>query len=202
MFIIIFSILLNINPAFSKPSLDFGFREFKINTKNDIINYYVSSFNNDFTEKKPLFIYIQGSGPAPIYEYEDGQFFNSLLVDPAKVNRDYYYVVITKPDIPFFSGEKGKSIEEYKEYNRKLSFEYRVNQTIKVINELSKFSWVDKSKIVLVGQSEGGNIVPKVAYLSNKVTHLVCLSVGAVNQMYDTVFYIRKKFKQEATFLG
>lgn len=173
----------------SKPE-DFGFIGKKIITAHDTINYYIFGNEKTLREKKPLLLYLQGSGAHPIYTlYQDGRTSSSMIFGPQWVNGKYHYVVIGKPGLKFADGDS-ETVNPC--YDQKMSLDYRVNAADAVINDLIKSGMADPSKIVLVGHSEGGQIAPKIAYINKNVTHLVSLSGTSINQMYDFLVQIRK----------
>lgn len=172
---------------------DFNFFERKIISKNDTIHYYVFGEEEKVSkQKKPLLIYLQGSGAAPIITTKnDGSpQSSSLMLYPKMVNEQFHYVVIGKPGIKFADSLNTPIPDRYYE---KMSYDYRVKSINIVINDIIKENFIDTSKLVLFGHSEGGQIAPKIAHMNKHVTHIVCLSGTAINQMYDFLIDIRKK---------
>lgn len=176
--------------AQTKPG-DFGFIQKYVILNKDTINYYI--FDNDSTLKikKPLLLYLQGSGAEPILTvYKDGRKSSVLILGPSLLKGAYHYVVIGKPGVKFADNESPTVTSDY---DKKMSIDYRVNAADAVINELIKSNSIDKSKIILVGHSEGGQIAPKIASINKNVTQIACLSGTGINQMYDFLIQFRKK---------
>ncbi|MCA6423505.1 MAG: hypothetical protein IM568_11900 [Flavobacterium sp.] len=173
----------------NKPE-DFGFVGRQIKLKNNTINYYI--FGNQITleEKKPLFLYLQGSGANPIFIInKDGSKSSSMILGPQWLNGKYHYVIIGKPGMKFADEESETANPNY---DKKMSLDYRVNIADAVINDLIKSENIDKSRVVVAGHSEGGQIAPKIAYVNKYVTHLISLCGTSINQMYDFLIHIRK----------
>lgn len=173
----------------NKPE-DFGFVSRQIQLKNDTINYYIFGNQTTLKEKKPLFLYLQGSGANPIFIInKDGSKSSSMIFGPQWLNGKYHYVIIGKPGMKF-ADEQSETANP--NYDKKMNLDYRVNAADAVINDLIKSEKIDQSKIVVAGHSEGGQIAPKIAYVNKNVTHLISLSGTSINQMYDFLVLIRK----------
>ena len=173
---------------------DFGFIEHKIINKNDTIHYYLFGEKEKLIAKKPLILYLQGSSASPIISIkEDGSRSSSLILHPKMVSESYHYVVIGKPGWKF--ADSASAVPPLA-YYQKMSYDYRVHSASIVINDLYKNDFIDTTKIILVGHSEGGQIAPKVAVINSRITHIACLAGTAANQMYDFLINIRKGEKE------
>ncbi len=171
----------------------FGFIEKSIQSKNDTISYYIFGNTETIKSKRPLLLFLQGSGADPIFKIdENGSISSSLILPPQMIENNFHYVVIGKPGCQFVDTYDAKPSEKY---HQTMSHNYRVNTANTVINQLIKEDFIDKSKVVIVGHSEGGQIAPQIAYTNKNVTHIACLSGTAVNQMYDFLTNIRKDVK-------
>ncbi len=203
---ILLILLFAINSTFGQPKTpaEYGLQHFIMNDSLlGTINFYVT--NNGIVTKKPLLILLDGSGAFPINSYilkDDGtsQIFSSIPFEYEDFSNKYHVVLISKPSTPFIDSLSVNSFEEFTEkykpsqdYNEKLSLEWRVNSASKVINFLIDKLQVDEKNIVAIGYSEGGQVVPKLALENKKITKIVSIVGGGLNQFYDFVTAERLK---------
>jgi hypothetical protein len=183
---------------------DYGLKAFSINdNKLGRINFYVDTLG--LFKKAPLFIDINGSGGLPLCIYINGKGFGAVsnTFDPnitAKTKEKYHYIILDKPGTPFCDTittlqsakeyDLHKLIARYKvsdEYTRRLSLQWRVEATRKVISYLVKNHFWDHTKIVAYGYSEGGQVVPALAVEDKRITHVVTIAGSGLNQFYDNI---------------
>ncbi|MDN3583602.1 hypothetical protein [Mucilaginibacter flavus] len=198
---------LNAQPL--KPA-DYGLKEFSLQDKKlGLIRFYVSTEN--IQKKKPLFIEVNGSGGLPLCVYIKGKgfgatlnTFNSQLKDATK--NQFHYIVLGKPGTPFCDSistpndikhyDEHALISSYafsKEYNQRLSLNWRVQATKKVISYLITHRFWNRGKIVAYGYSEGGQVVPSLAVADKRVTHIIPVVGSGLNQFYDRIIGWRIK---------
>ncbi len=168
----------------NKPE-DFGFTEFSIKGKLDSINFIVS--DTVFSIRKPIFLFCQGSLPFALFWKEDSlhtwnQTFN---FDNYKEHlNEFYFIEIAKPGIPVFSNSADSNYwhidpithKTPAKYFKNNYLDYYVSAANDVIEFLLKQKWVDKSKIVVAGHSQGGKVAIKLAAKNKHITHLISLS--------------------------
>jgi hypothetical protein len=203
-------ILLGINAAAQPVSpADYALTKFTIKDKKlGMISFYVDTVNID---KRPLFFDINGSGGFPLCLYIESKngstvsnTFNPKLIE--KVKKEYHYIILDKPGTPFCDTiQTDKLIKDlditsvmknYKaseEYTKRLSLEWRVESIQKVITFMTKRGYWDKSKIIVYGYSEGGQVVPKLAATDNRITHVISVVGSGLNQFYDDALAWRLK---------
>ncbi|MFK7765942.1 MAG: alpha/beta hydrolase family protein [Mariniblastus sp.] len=168
-----------------------GFTARSIETSNGVVHYYLSTGGSPLDEStvRPLVIYLDGSGPTPIFFGAGNRIGTSLMFGP-KEFPNFHYVAISKPGVRFHENENRISS---KEYDQKLTLRWRIDAVNAVINELATSKFVDAGRILLVGHSEGADIVPFVASENKHVTHAAGLAPGGVSQMFDFIIFTRKK---------
>lgn len=173
-----------------------GFDHFEIEDKAlGTINYYVSKNEN----KKPILIYLDGSGPYPLFHQMDGGFIGSTVVlDFDKLSKNYSVVLISKPGVPFVDKMESDSTgfpkyEEPEEYVRKLSLNWRVDSASKVIDELVKNRNGEPADVIVFGFSEGAQVGPYLAEKNKNVTHLLLFGGNGLNQLFDPIITARMK---------
>jgi esterase/lipase len=178
--------------------------------KNDTIRYHVYA-NGNAKQKKNILLFFHGSGPFPLFSktviydtiqiLEDGvpkhKIQQSLSMgscvpfDLDRIPEDYLFVIISKKGVPFLDVDNthvpGGSFFENEGLN------YRVWQGDKVLEDLAK-KWVKKpSKVVIIGHSEGSDVVAKLGHVNKRVTHVGYWAGGANTQYYDFALFIQKE---------
>lgn len=174
----------------------FGFAPFSIESGVGTVNFFVSTAGRPLAteEKRPLFLYLQGSGPSAIF-YGDLNRLGSSVIYDARELPDHHFVVISKPGLDFHEVEKEVASDEYDE---KLSLPYRVAAARAVLDYCAKQSWCDPTQIVVVGHSEGADVAPWLglddeAGNPSPATHVAVLAPGGVSQMFDFALMFRKE---------
>ena len=166
------------------------------------------TFKSSIEKRKPILLFIHGSGNLPTFQYRNDlkNYAWSAFVEVQKYKDDYHVIFVNKPGIPLFDTVNiGKNGElEYpinNEYKQNFSLDWRAESASKIINNAIKKLPVDKSKILVIGHSQGGQVAPKVAVLNKKVTHVVLLNSNSLNHLYDFVLQERfNAFKGNTTF--
>ena len=95
------------------------------------------------------------------------------------------YLRITSYNVCYTKLLRVKNLSEEREFVDSLSelpptkyttnnnLEYYYKRNNKVIKYLLKQEWVDKSKIIVAGHSEGSSIAAKIASTNKNITHLI-----------------------------
>ncbi|QNF34418.1 hypothetical protein HUW51_17435 [Adhaeribacter swui] len=193
----------------TKP-IDYGLKAFSItDNKLGLINFYVDT--TGITQKAPLFIDINGSGGLPLCFYIKGKDFgataNTFTTDILENTKaKYHYVILDKPGTPFCdtitTNQTAKEynlpevLKDYKfsdEYTKRLSLQWRVEATKKVVSYLIRNKYWNKTKIVAYGYSEGGQVVPTLAVEDKRITHIAAVVGSGLNQFYDGIIGWRIK---------
>ncbi len=184
------------------------------NFKDTLFQHYVlakpklNSFEihvtkSESNEKKPLIIYLDGSGNFPIYyKTKSGRYSTSIAMDIKRYAKDYYVAVISKPGTPFkdtlqYSNSGRAYYPENDMYKQLYSLDWRAETASEAINYLTKKLPIDPKKIIVIGFSEGSQVAPKVAVINKKVTHVVCFVGNALNQLYDFILEARLKAERK-----
>jgi dienelactone hydrolase len=72
-------------------------------------------------------------------------------------------------------------------YNQYANCDWRVQTASKAIEFVFKNYKVDKTKVVVFGFSEGGQVAPRVAVANKKITHCIAFVGGGLNQFFDEI---------------
>lgn len=167
------------------------------------------TFISTIEKKKPILIFIHGSGNEPTFSYHKDQkmYYWAAFVETAKFKDKYHVIFVNKPGVPLFDTVQKDPINfktSYpisKEFTEKFSLEWRAETASLIIDKALKLLTVDNSKIIVIGHSQGGQVAPKVAVLNKKVTHCVMLNCNTLNHLYDFVMQERlAAFKGEQTY--
>ena len=160
---------------------------FEIQQKTDTISFIV--MDTLLTEKKPIFLWCQGSLPVPLFcEYEEDKFFlfggGITNFDYKAIAKKYHLVVISMPKTPVF-GQKEHLNAQYQyvpdlqkpdeflsTYIEADYLDNYVDRALSVLRFLNKKSWVDKRTLVVAGHSQGTKVATKIAVRHKNVTHL------------------------------
>tara|TARA_Y100000782_G_C10188118_1_gene268120 strand:+ start:2915 stop:3925 length:1011 start_codon:yes stop_codon:yes gene_type:complete len=200
----LFSILLFYN-GYAQPKTPEGFGLTSYRLNNDSlgeINFYVTK--NGIENSKPLLILLDGSGHYPLYSLvkkEDGsqQISKTVPFRYNSLSEKYHVVLISKPGIPFMDSLNAESYSEFirryqpsEVYTENLSLEWRAAAASSVIDHLSNELQTNE-QVIAIGYSEGGQVVPKLATINNKVTKIVTIVGGGLNQLYDFITAERLK---------
>jgi pimeloyl-ACP methyl ester carboxylesterase len=200
---IIFSIwVLNAFLGFGQDFKDTLFQHYVL-TKSKLKSFEVHVTKSESKTKKPLIIYLDGSGNFPIYyKTKAGRYNTSIAMDIKRYAKDYYIAVISKPGTPFkdtlqYSNSGRPYYPENDQYKELYSLDWRAETASEAINYLTKKMPIDKKRIIIIGYSEGSQVAPKVAVLNKKVTHVVCFVGNALNQLYDFILEARLKAERK-----
>ena len=173
-----------------------GFRHYQIASDSlGEINYYVSS--NSIEKKKPVLLYLDGSGANPLFQYTERGIGSTVILDFKELSENYHVVLISKPGIPFIDSvkmneETGFPLYEHpQEYKKKLSLEWRVYSAQLVLEQILKNIPVEKKKVAVLGISEGFQVGAKLTSITPNITHSLLFVGNGLNQFYDFIIQHR-----------
>lgn len=157
------------------------------------------TFISTISKKKPLLIFIHGSGNHPTFEYHKDlkSYSRAAFLEIEKYKDKFHIIYVAKPGVPLFDTIQkdpvnfSTSYPTSKEFTDKFSLEWRAETASLIIDKALKLLPVETSKIIVLGHSQGGQVAPKVAVLNKKVTHCVMLNCNTLNHLYDFVLQER-----------
>lgn len=181
----------------------------RIITKSDTINYHIYS-KGRIEEKSKILIYFHGSGGNPLFlqtiktdtikMFENGETKNkiqksiflstSVPFDLDRIPNDYVFVLISKKGVPFSADND--SYKPSQIFYKNESLNYRVGQGESVINDITKNLIKTPKKLLIIGHSEGSDVVAKLGHKNKKITHIGYWAGGANTQYYDFALFIQK----------
>ena len=146
------------------------------------------------SEVRPVMIYAQGSGcDSLIKKNKDGTIRAKGISQPLQqLSNKYWIFAFEKRGVNTFdprpkNGTKSCS----KTYHQHSSLEYRTKEYIDLLKWLQSLKEVDQKKIVIVGFSEGTDVVARIGANSKIPTHMGYFSGGGYTQMYDFLVMTR-----------
>ena len=175
----------------------FGFESHTIQTGEYAgVNYYLTVDSTNF--KKPLLVYLDGSGAYPLFQSFEGGYGSTVVLDYQTLQNDYRILLISKPGVPFIdkveSDETGFPLyKEPVEYKKNLSFNWRLESTDVIIKNMIRENKVDTSKVVVIGFSEGAQVAPSLARKNKYISHLILFGGNGLNQFIDPIINARMK---------
>lgn len=185
---------------------DFGYKHLTFTYKKTIVDVLVQSKKGEENSKKPLFFFCQGSMPQPLLKYDENGLYGTFPFDVNDFLNEFHIVIVGKPGVPVISNVKDlKNNYQYlvkndsvpRLYSDNNYLDYYVERNDFIIKKLLKEKWVSKSKLMLVGHSEGSTIAAKLAAKNKNVTHLIYSGgnpYGRILNMLEEEVYKRKNY--------
>jgi len=177
-------LLISINFYSQKKAEDFGFRYFQYIIENDTVEVLVKSKKGEENIKKPLFFSVQGSLAIPLIIHNGKNRTIYSTTEEGFVEDDYHLAIVNKSGIPLIA-HKDSLVDQreffidkenyiYPEkYVKNNNLEYYVHRNLKIIDSLQKEKWVDTTKLIVSGHSQGSSIALFMCDKSTKPTHLI-----------------------------
>lgn len=178
---------------------EWGMKAFQIQSdKFGDIEYYVTE--KGIEQVKPLLFLVSGCRGLPIMlVVDDGQKSIQLgTIPPDQIHafaEHYHVVMISKAGTSFCDTMQVEAInpmqnlEDYQpsdEYIQKCGMEWEIQASSKVIDRVCQSLPVN-TIVVVMGFSEGGVLVPRLAASNSNVTHMVSVVSTGLNQFYSSI---------------
>jgi len=177
----------------------YGYTKFQTSLETDTIDYLIYGSDSTLKIKKPLLLFIQGSQPIPLFPKANGGYAPPLPFNPKKI-AEFHIAVISKTGLPIVPDTMFQ-FPVYLEVETKMppqmytlnnSLAHRVQTANQVIKDILTKDFIDKSRVVVVGHSEGARVASKLATANTHITELGFFSGSATNQFYDLIIGYRK----------
>ena len=185
------------------------YSHFQIKLKKDTVDFVIA--DTALNEVKPVLLYCQGSQPVPLFiDFGEGKIAPIALsnFDLATMKEQYHIAVISMPKTPIkpkmeqlnrsysYVLDPSNEYSYDEEYVKADYLENYVNRANRVIKFLQKQKWVDKSKLVVAGHSQGSRVAVAVAHSNKKVTKLGLFGYNPMRRIDQLVWSHRKKAQQ------
>ena len=199
-------LLLSLKTFSQKKSYSEQFEHYQIFKKKDTINFHFFSKNK---ENKKILLFIQGSGPQSIYHIverndtirkENSDAFEIIKnkyaysSNPFSLKNfpnDYNLIIISKKGFKFET--KDNDTVATKSYYENENLNYRAWQADEVLKYVTKKNIKNPTKVIVLGHSEGTDVVAKLGTINKKITHIGYWSGGANTQFYDFALLDRRR---------
>ena len=174
---------------------------YSLKSKKDTIDFVVA--DTILTAKKPILLFAQGSLPVPLFvDFQDYGITPIALsnFDLDHMKKYYHVVVISMPKTPVVANwhfinssymcitdsTDGKSIST--DFLNADYLDNYVNRANTVLKFLSKQKWVDNSKVVVAGHSQGSRISARLAQTNSKITQVGLFGFNPLGRVHEQVW--------------
>ena len=183
------------------------FTQFSLKSKKDTIDFVVTGTN--LTVKKPVFLFVQGSMPLPLFADFPGQGVFSLSLgnfDLPTMHKQFHVVVISMPKTPVVVGpahlnenycyipDSTKTNEISDAFVKADYQDNYVDRANKVLAFLAKQKWVDNSRVVVAGHSQGSRVVAELVTKNKRITHAGLFGFSPLGRVEEQVWLNYKEF--------
>ncbi|AZQ65240.1 hypothetical protein EI427_23795 [Flammeovirga pectinis] len=169
--------------------------------------------DTEITQKKPVFLFCQGSLPLPMFMGLKGMetpFFFGGGISNFNINsitQKYHLVVISMPHTPivvdsthlspygnYYIPDPKQPQQLLKAFTDADYIDNYVDRSLEVLDFLKKQPWVDSSQCVVFGHSQGSKVATKLALKNKDISHI---GLSGANPFGRVDQYIRTT-KQDA----
>jgi len=170
--------------------------------EGDTAQAVVSGQVADFQQKKGVFLFVHGSLPTPLALFQDTVAYGVWPFRYRDFESQYHFVAVSKPGLPLMAQVKdldhrmcymnpatGQPPQRFREKNH---LDYFVQQHSAVLDWLLRQPWVDASRVVVCGGSQGATVASKLASTHPRVTHLIYYSGNPNGRLDEEVRRIQQ----------
>lgn len=183
-----------------------NYTHFQLKSKKDTIDFVIADTN--FTAKKPLLLFCQGSLPVPLFvQYDEQTIFPTAFsnFDLTEMNKHYYVAVISMPSTPVVAhlNHLNRSynyiLDPTQEYSYDPDFiradylQNYVDRATKVLNYLGKQAWIKTNQLVVAGHSQGSHIALELASKNPRITQLGLFGFNPLGRVDQYIRMLRKQ---------
>ncbi|HEY9282679.1 MAG TPA: alpha/beta fold hydrolase [Pyrinomonadaceae bacterium] len=157
------------------------------------ITFYLSKTGAD-RNPLPLVAYIEGSGCGSRFEARGEKIrpAGGHIVATDVFKGSARVLVVEKPGVRYLFQPEG-GCKSSAEFNREHTLERWAEANEAAIRAARKLPQIDKSRLLVVGHSEGGLVACRVASeLPEIVTHVSTIAGGGASQLFDLIALARK----------
>jgi pimeloyl-ACP methyl ester carboxylesterase len=183
-------------------------RLFRLKDRDGDIEFI--KLDTSIREKKPVFLFCQGSLPLPLF-VQDPTYGVYMIgggitnFDRKAIEKDYHFIVISMPHVPVtvpsantnssmcYIPDTTRPNVFAPDYERADYLENYVKRAEKVLKYLKKQPWVDHSRLVVAGHSQGAKIAAKLGARDKSITHVGLFGANPFGRVDQ---YVRQARKQ------
>ncbi|MBF9144235.1 alpha/beta hydrolase family protein [Hymenobacter properus] len=182
-------------PAFAQTAAprspeSFGYRRHVVMFGRDSVQLLLLSKPGEEQRKKPLLLWEQGSLPMPLVLYDERGAYPVFPFHPKKVLESCHLAIISKPGLPLTADVTGKNpnivftqTQPPAYYCARNYLDYYVRRDEAVLRYLKKQPWVEASRVVIGGHSQGSAVVAHLAAIPSLVSRAVYLSGNPLGRL-------------------
>ena len=165
-----------------RPPEAFGYRRLVVMFGRDSVQVLLLLKPGEETRKKPLLLWEQGSLPTPLVLYDERGAYAVFPFHPKKVLESCHLAIISKPGLPLtfdVTGQNPNAIGQRQPppyYCARNYLDYYLRRDEAVLRFLKKQPWVEASRVVIGGHSQGTAVVAHLAAVPGLVSRAVYLS--------------------------
>lgn len=167
------------------PIFKCGQSDYRIYQSGDKSGRKITFFVSMPTQKKalPLVLFINGSGCHSAFQKTPNGIVGDYPYDSILkgINNRARLVIVEKPGAKLFSPRLNSTEEFLKEYTLDRWTEAN-NAALSALRNSPEF---DKSKLLVIGHSDGGQVATHLARSNSAVTHVASLAGGGPTQLFD-----------------
>ena len=177
-------------PAVPRTPESFGYRHLTVMFGRDSVQVLLMSKPGEEKLKKPLLLFEQGSIPTPLVLYDERGAYPVFPFHPKKVLESCHLAIISKPGIPLTFDVTGQDpnriFREHQPpayYCARNYLDYYVRRDEAVLRFLKKQPWVEASRVVIGGHSQGTSVVAHLAAVSGLVSRAVYMNGNPLGRL-------------------
>lgn len=155
------------------------------------ITFYVSG---DQSQRLPLVVSVLGSGAYSNFIRRNGQILDAHRIQREVFGIKAHVLIVEKPGVEFLEQHpnQGTAVDGSLEFRREHTLERWSEAISAALRAARTLPLADQSRSLLIGHSEGGITVARVAAENPLVTHVAALASSGPTQLYDFLDSARK----------
>lgn len=155
------------------------------------ITFYVSG---DQSQRLPLVVSVLGSGAYSNFIRRNGQILDAHRIQREVFGTKAHVLIVEKPGVEFLEQHpnQGTAVDGSLEFRREHTLERWSEAISAALRAARTLPLADQSRSLLIGHSEGGITVARVAAENPLVTHVAALASSGPTQLYDFLDSARK----------
>jgi dienelactone hydrolase len=148
------------------------------------ITFYI---NGDQRQTLPIVVSVLGSGAFSNFIRRDDRILDGHRTPRELFGQRAHILIVEKPGVDFLEQHpnSGTAVDGSPEFRRQHTLERWAEAISAAVRAARTLPLADKSKCLLIGHSEGGLTVARVAAENPFVTHVATLAGSGPTQLYD-----------------
>jgi pimeloyl-ACP methyl ester carboxylesterase len=181
---------------------------FDVYEVNDIlgrrVRFYFSPLRKNKHKELPTAVFIQGSGCHSLFRKdEQGRILSGYQRLLQKIGEGRVNVLaVEKPGVSFLDwhSQSGSAVKCSQAFLEEHTLERWLTALHTVLHAVLNSLDVDKSRVLVLGHSEGGLVAACLANCCEKITHVGIISSSSISQVYE--FILKKNHPKPAVVIS